>query len=210
MKSIHPFLRITLKFLLVFSLFAGVVWMVRKPLMLAVGSYLIQEDELQQCEAIFMLSGNPEARAAEVAKLLKSAYAPKVVCTGANIPDLFLAFDMNITEAELSVRKLEDEGVRKNQIEIVPAGTSTREESGVVLEYCRMMGLKKVMVVSDRFHTNRIDYAFRSDFEKAGIELVLRGAPAIAYSENMWWANEHGLLMVNNEYVKLFYYFLKY
>lgn len=206
----HPILQFTLKFLLVLVLFSGFTWMVRRPLMRATGNFLIREDELTRCEAIFMLSGNPEARAAEVARLVSSAWAPKVVCTGANIPDLFAAFQMNINEAQLSARKLKDEGVREEQIEIIPAGTSTREESEVVLEYCRLEGLKKIMVVSDRFHTNRINYAFRDAFEEAGIELVLRGAPALSYSEDLWWANESGLLMVNNEYVKLFYYYLKY
>ena len=210
MKSMHPFFRFTLKLLIVLVLVSGFTWMVRRPLMRVTGNFLIREDALTQCEVIFMLSGNPEARAAEVARLVRSAWAPRVVCTGANIPDLFAAFKMNINEAQLSARKLMDEGLREEQIEIIPAGTSTREESDVVMEYCRLKGLKKVMVVSDRFHTNRISYAFRDAFEKAGIELVLRGAPALSYSEDLWWANESGLLMVNNEYVKLFYYYLKY
>ena len=65
------------------------------------------------------------------------------------------------------------------------------------------------MVVSDKFHTNRIDYAFRDVFEDAGIQLVLRGSPSNAYSESNWWANEEGLIMVNNEYIKLLYYYIK-
>ena len=70
--------------------------------------------------------------------------------------------------------------------------------------------IHKIIVVSDKFHTNRINYAFRSIFEEGGIEIVLRGAPNRAYEEQNWWANESGLLMVNNEYVKLFYYYIHY
>ena len=47
-------------------------------------------------------------------------------------------------------------------------------------------------------------------FEKGGIEIILRGAPSSGYKEDNWWAEEAGLLMVNNEYVKLFYYYIHY
>lgn len=182
----------------------------RHPLMRFIGNYLIEEDELVRCEAVFMLSGNPEARAKEVLRVYKSGYIKHVVCTGENIPDLFAAFNIKIDEADLSRKKLLDEGMPEQLIETLHIGTSTREESDAILAYCKMKGLKRIMVISDRFHTNRIDYAFRDQFEDAGIELILRGAPALSYSENQWWANESGLLMVNNEYVKLFYYYLKY
>jgi hypothetical protein len=66
------------------------------------------------------------------------------------------------------------------------------------------------MVVSDKYHTNRINYAFRHLYKDAGIELILRGAHSSQYLENLWWASETGLLMVNNEYVKLIYYYIKY
>lgn len=186
------------------------IWIFRHPLMRFVGNCLIDEDELVICEAVFMLSGNPEARAKEAYRIYRSGYAKRFICTGENIPDLFATFNIKIDEADLSKKKLLDEGMPEKLIETIHIGTSTREESEAILAYCKINSLKRIMVVSDRFHTNRIDYAFRNNFEDAGIELVLRGAPALAYSENKWWENESGLLMVNNEYVKLFYYYLKY
>jgi hypothetical protein len=188
----------------------GLIYFVRHPLMRLVGNFLINEDELVRCEAVFMLSGNPESRAKEVVKVYKSGYTKHVVCTGENIPDLFAAFNMKIDEADLSKKKLLDEGMPEQFIETLHLGTSTREESDAILAYCKTKNLKTIMVISDRFHTNRIDYAFRDQFEDAGIKLILHGAPALSYSEDSWWANESGLLMVNNEYVKLFYYYLKY
>ena len=206
--------RITLKKIAKFVGFTLLIFvciiLLRHPLMRLVGNYLIEEDELVRCEAVFMLSGNPEARAKEVLRVYKSGYVKHVVCTGENIPDLFAAFNIKIDEADLSRKKLLDEGMPEQCIETLHIGTSTREESDAILSYCQNKGLRKIMVISDRFHTNRIDYAFRDKFEDVGIELVLRGAPALSYSENRWWANESGLLMVNNEYVKLFYYYLKY
>ena len=188
----------------------GLIYFVRHPLMRLVGNFLIDEDKLVRCEAVFMLSGNPESRAKEVLRVYKSGYTKRVICTGENIPDLFAAFNIKIDEADLSKKKLLDEGMPAQFIETLHIGTSTREESDAILAYCKNNKLKRIMVISDRFHTSRIDYAFRDQFEDAGIELILHGAPALSYTEDAWWANESGLLMVNNEYVKLFYYYLKY
>ena len=182
----------------------------RHPLMRCVGNYLIEEDELQRTEALFVLSGNAESRAKESAKLLRSAYAPLAICTGEVVPDLFKEVGIEMNEAELSRSKLLTVGIANEKIRLLPIGTSTREEADAILAYCKDNRIRKIMVVSDKFHTNRINYAFRDKFENAGIDLILRGAPAINYSEDFWWANESGLLMVNNEYVKLFYYWINY
>jgi uncharacterized SAM-binding protein YcdF (DUF218 family) len=188
---------------------AILMFVVRRPIMRVFGNYLIQEDELSQCEALFVLSGNPKDRAMESARLLKAGYAPKIVCTGESVHRILLVVGDSTDEADLSRMELLDAGIPENQIEVLHIGTSTREESEAILAYCKIKGLKKIMVVSDKFHTNRIDYAFRNVFEDAGIQLVLRGCPSTAYSESNWWANEEGLIMVNNEYIKLMYYYIK-
>jgi uncharacterized SAM-binding protein YcdF (DUF218 family) len=186
------------------------VYLFRRPVMRAAGNYLICEDEIQQAEAIFVLSGGPADRAAEAARLLKKGWAKLVVCTGESVPSLFEVIGDSTDEADLSRMALEQEGVPNAQIIVVHEGTSTREESQIIATFCKSRGWKKIIVLSDKFHTNRIDYAFRGIFEEAGIELILRGSPSTAYKEENWWASESGMLMVNNEYVKLFYYYLHY
>jgi len=175
-----------------------------------VSNYLICEDTLQQSDAILVLSGNPNDRSIEAAKLLKSGYASKIICTGESVPRLFDVLDIQIDEADLSKRVLLEKGIPETRIECLHKGTSTREESQYILAICKERGYKRIIVVSDKFHTNRINYAFRQIYKDAGVELVLRGAPSTAYNENSWWASESGLLMVNNEYVKLIYYHIKY
>jgi len=186
------------------------VFVARRPLMRATADFLIHEDELIHSDAIFVLSGNPTDRAAEAARLLKAGYADHVVCTGEQIPALFEVIDVTMDEADLSKISLCEAGIPEEQIEVLHVGSSTREEANAILMYCQTKGLDTIMVVSDKFHTHRINYAFRDLFDDAGIQLVLRGGPSSAYREDLWWAEESGLLMVNNEYVKLFYYFLKY
>jgi hypothetical protein len=157
-----------------------------------------------------VLSGGPDSRAAEASRLFKRGCAPYIVCTGESAPYLFDILDIKMDEADLTRRALNKNSVSDRFILLVHEGTSTREEKEIIIKYCKMQGLKKVMILSDKFHTKRIDHAFRDDFEREGIEMVLRGAPSKAYEESNWWATESGMIMVNNEYIKLFYYFLHY
>jgi hypothetical protein len=55
-----------------------------------------------------------------------------------------------------------------------------------------------------------MQFAFRKRFEQAGIALCIAGAPSTTYNEKLWWAKENGLIMVNNEYIKLLYYWITY
>jgi uncharacterized SAM-binding protein YcdF (DUF218 family) len=199
-------LRIGITFLVIL----GLVFVFRRPLMRTIGNFLIHEDELQKSEVIFVLSGSPADRSAEAARLMKAGWSSRVVCTGSQIPMLFEVIDVTLDEADLSKMALCEAGIDEENIEVIHIGSSTREESHAILTYCKLNNIKRLIVVSDKFHTHRINYAFRSMFEDAGLELILHGAPSSGYDEQKWWAEESGLLMVNNEYVKLFYYFLKY
>jgi hypothetical protein len=51
---------------------------------------------------------------------------------------------------------------------------------------------------------------FEDKFDEAGIRINFHGAAPLEYTELNWWQNEEGLIMTNNELVKLFYYFIKY
>ena len=206
-KKILRWCLVRLSILIVFVL---VLILFRHPLMRTAGNYLIHEDDLAKAEAIFVLNGSPADRANEAAKLLKDQWADRIVVTGEQVPRLFEVIDVSMDEADLSKIALNRAGVSDKNIEVLHIGSSTREESKAILAYCQSKQIKKIIVVSDKFHTHRINYAFRDLFEDANIELILRGAPSSAYKEDLWWAEEAGLLMVNNEYVKLFYYFLKY
>jgi len=180
----------------------------RRPLMRAAGSWLIVEDAPETCDALFILSGGALDRSKEAYRLVRSGYAPFVVCTGENVPSLLELLDLNITESELTRKALNRLGLADSLIRIMHNGSSTREEADLILNYAISGRFKTVMVLSDKFHTRRVQNVFRKRFEDAGIKLLVIGAPSTRYHEMNWWANEAGLLMVNNEYIKLIYYFL--
>ncbi|MFN5319404.1 MAG: YdcF family protein [Bacteroidia bacterium] len=204
-KKYSRWIFIAVSVLLIVTLYA-----IRRPLMRGFGNILIEEHAFEPCEALFVLSGNPDSRAKEAATLFKKGAAPKIICTGESVPELLEAMKINVRECELSKIKLLEYGINETAIELLPVGTSTREEADAIQAYCQNHSIKKAMVISDRFHTRRICYAFQDQFDNAGITLIVKGAPSLTYSESMWWAKENGLIMVNNEYIKLIYYWMHY
>lgn len=181
-----------------------------RQILFSAGNWLIVEDEKEKVDAIFVLSGNSHDRGAEAARLFQEGWAPTVVCLGGET-NLDLEY-YGITEvtAMLTRRVLEDHGVPRERIELLPEGTSTYEEFEAIGRLCRDKGWKRIMVVSSLFHTRRIDTFFRLRLYFQGVDLVLRGASEGQFEEAQWWKSEPGLLFVTSEYIKMGWYYLRY
>lgn len=187
------------------------VYVFRISILKGIGHYLIDEDEPQQVEVIFVLGGNSYDRGEKGAELFLEGYANKIVCLGGNIPGFYLSIGIEKTESEMSADYIvNDFNVPQENVVALKQGTSTIEESDIILKYAIDNRFKKVIVVSDKLHTNRIRGVFENKFEENGIEVLLVGTPSSYYDEELWWTTEEGLIMVNNEFVKTLYYWLKY
>lgn len=186
------------------------LFLFRYPIMRGMGSFLTATDPMQKVPVLFVLSGGPYDRGAEAAVLFLQGLADSVICTGESIPQDIWALGLNHTEGKISKIMMTDRGVPEGNIKLIEKGTSTQEESEIILAYCKQQGLTKIAIVSHKFHTRRIRRVFKDKFEEAGIEVLIHGAPATAYKEETWWASEHGLIALNNEYIKIVYYWVKY
>lgn len=205
-----PMLRNLLVLIIVISLFISLIFIFRIPILRAAGNYLIEEDSLQRADAIFVLSGDPYDRGLQAKILFNEGFAPVIVATGENISHNLKALGIAYAESDLTRHYLLNNGVDSAAVVVVRKGTSTLQEAGVILDYAKENNLDKIIVVSTHFHTKRIHKYFHPVFEKENIELIVRGAPSSLYDEEEWWKMEDGLIMVNNEYVKLVYYCVSY
>ncbi|MCB9188914.1 MAG: YdcF family protein [Flavobacteriales bacterium] len=190
--------------------------------MRGVGYYLMAETQLEKADAIFVLGGNINDRPVLAAKLYEEGWSEKIIPLGANFdfaqevllgcnPDC-MSDDCNPCkpDALLMQEVLEEKlNIPFEAIVPLPEGTSTKEESDAILKFCKENGYQTIIIVSDLFHLKRISYVFIEKFEKEGIKVILRGAKNSQYNEEFWWQYEAGLIMVNNEYIKLMYYWLK-
>lgn len=192
-----------------FSLLLLFLFLFHAPLLRVIGNHLIDEDPVETTEAAFVLSGDAWDRGNAAIKLYQKGFTRKIICTGENVPRLFLITGISYQESELTQLYLLSKGIPLRDVELLCKGTSTKEEADYILAYCKERGIKKLTIISTKFHTRRIANTFRKKFRQAGMELLIHGAPSSAYSENEWWKSENGLIFVNNEYIKIVYYLLK-
>ncbi len=185
-------------------------WMFRTQLLRALGDHLIDPDPLVHADAVYMLGGQPLERGIAAARLVNEGYSPKAVSIGEIANTTLQLQGLYLNDAALGRQVMEGCGVPPSRIEELPIGTSTWEEAGAILDHAATHGLDTIIIVSTDFHLRRIKRVFRKRLEGRPITVVVRPAASLNYDPARWWESEEGLLMVNNEYVKSMYYWLKY
>lgn len=202
--------RIITRGLGIFILFLLVLFVFRKPLLRSIANFLICENISSESLPVFVLSGSAFDRGNKAFELYTSGKARTICCTGINQAGDLKAMNINISEGLVTMKHLANMGVADSLLTYIPLGTSTIEESEAIMDYCKQKRWKKITILSSRFHTRRIHFVFNQKFSDNGIEICICGAPSSSYNENNWWTNEDGLIAVNNEYIKLLYYMIKY
>lgn len=196
------------KFLL-FLLFLGLIYFQRVYILSAFGNFLVYENDIEFIETAFVLSGGAFDRGNKTAVLINENKIEKVICTGANKPPDFKALKIDMLESELTRKKIISQIKDSTKVSLLKVGTSTLEESEIILEYCLKNKLKECVIISSKFHTRRIKNVFLKKFKKEGIDVFIVGAASSSFDEDTWWESENGLINLNNEYIKLLYYFVK-
>ena len=183
----------------------------RGPILRGIGDFLIKEDQLTKSDAIFVLGGNIFDRSTHGVYLYQQHYADTILPLGEVVEKILLAIDEKKPDAIIAEYYMVNElNTPPSAVKPIVKGTSTKEEADAILAYALANKYKQIIVVSDKFHLRRISYTFKKMFKEQGIEVLLSGAPNSSYREDYWWKYEAGLIMVNNEYVKLLYYLIKY
>lgn len=172
------------------------------------GNLLISTDAPQRQPYLFVLSGNAYDRGKYAASLFKQGLVDTIVCTGENTSLNLKVLGITLNEAQMTDSALVYFGVPQQNIKLIAQGTSTKEESTVIANFCNKHNLKQAQVVTDMFHTGRARTTIAKALKPFDIVLTMPGAPATLYNEQEWWKSEYGLIYVNNEYAKSLYYIL--
>ncbi len=189
---------------------AIVLFLLRTPLLRGAGDFLVADDPVKHSDALVVLGGNSYERGAAAVKLWEAGMTNHVICTGGNVPVNFLAIDTMIYEAHVTESMLIKRGVPAEHITALTGSTSTKEESEEVSAWCRKRSIDTLTVISSAMHLRRVRMVFEEAFAESGVNVRFYPAAPKSYTTDAWWKSEEGLIMVNNEYVKYFYYLLKY
>ncbi len=161
-----------------------------------VAKILIVDDPLQKADAIVVLGGGTGDREVTAARLYADGYAPNVITTGSTLP---LPGMSEVTWAELSARELMLHGVPEESIVQSDAGSSTCGDAQSALA-ALPSGAKRVIIVTDPFHTRRAKWSFER--AASGVEVIVVAANPSWFDSSTWWTDERGLIVVEQEYVK--------
>ena len=196
--------------MLLLILLGGVLYVFRQPILRSCVTFLIKEDSLQHADAMFVLSGGGYDRGNEAVKIFKQGFVNKIICTGGNPVVELKVFSIDTLESDMTVVNLRRQHIPDSCIVQIKYGTSTHEEADTILAFCKEQHLKKIIILSSLLHTGRVNTVFRKGLVEADVQLMLHGAPNSRFNEMLWWQSEDGLIAVNNEWIKTFYYWWKY
>jgi uncharacterized SAM-binding protein YcdF (DUF218 family) len=177
-----------------------------------VADYLIINDKLQPADAIFLLNSEFNTRPFRAAELYAQGLAPVVLIARAeDTPVVKLGLVPNDTD--ISVGVMEKLGVPAEKIIVLPfpgGVTSTFDEAVVFRQYTESHRIQRIILVTSSFHTRRARWIFEKMLAGAPITLEMAAVPYVEFDQTNWWKNEIGLTTLNNEYIKLFLYLIKY
>lgn len=196
-------------------LLAGLILVLISPLVAwFAAKMLIVKSDLPAADAIVVLSGSATyvERAAFAAKLYREGRAPVVVLTN---DGLITGWDgqRNPYFYELSAKRLQEQGVPANRIQIVSGlALGTYEESLLLRDHATSHQYKRLLVVTSAYHSRRALWSMRRACEGSGIQIGIDG-PAPGWqtpSPWLWWLRRWGWRVVAGEYVKMIYYWTQY
>jgi uncharacterized SAM-binding protein YcdF (DUF218 family) len=143
-------------------------------------------------------------------KLLSSRNAQRLVVVYQK-PERKRIFGWPSNYSPFLIRELEEVGLRKDQIivlEVPEEHPVTITEAKVVLSNLSKSGVRRVILVTEGFHTRRSLWAYKEVGSSLGIEIIPYPYFTRYQSEN-WWQEIYGTKDFFEESLKLFYYLLR-
>ncbi len=161
-------------------------------------------------DAIVCLSGGKITRVPHCLRLWKEGYSGKLFVTNekaknADFADLETG-NLEFAEAVAKRMNLQAKwGVLPSRDE---AASSTFDEAADALAYAKNEKWKRIIIVTDEFHTRRALLAFKKVFKGSSIEVEVAGARNEVFNAKNWWKTDSGILAYLSESIKLPIYFL--
>jgi uncharacterized SAM-binding protein YcdF (DUF218 family) len=187
-------------------LLCAILFIAHRPILLAIGDFLVVEDELQPADLIHVLSSGDQ-RTDHAVQLYKQGYGKQIFFTGGWCPDI------DGIHAEIGRDRALAQGVPPDDIVIDGSSVSSTHSEAVRLQEFianSQVPIRSVILVSDPSHMRRVDRTFREALDE---QVSLQLAPVPFDSSpyrRQWWTDGGSRRMVMQEYLKIAYYFVRY
>jgi uncharacterized SAM-binding protein YcdF (DUF218 family) len=192
------------KVLFTFVLLAILGLFLYRPILLAIGNFLVVNAPPQKADGIKVLGGNPERYIYGV-ELYRAGFGPRLL--------LSLNKEYNPllrrTNAEIVKEFTLAEGIPRSKVSI-SSTTSTYEEANTTKRLAEEEEINSLLLVSSPFHMRRVSLTFsRVLGNKVTTHFVMVPFKQSKYKRE-WWLDEDSISLVIQEYIKLGYYWFKY
>lgn len=147
-------------------------------------------------DAIMILSGDITTRAQEGIELFQSGYSDKIYISTTKKRSNLYSHILK-TKTELIKEIMEFENV---QIDYIPSykdgATSTLDEAKDMAYFLKQNPMKKILLVTNDFHSKRALYIFNKIFKKNNINTIvdIKAIMSNRYDSYNWYMNENSLL----------------
>jgi uncharacterized SAM-binding protein YcdF (DUF218 family) len=196
----------------VLLLLAFLAYALRSQILTGAANLLVVNDPLQPADIIFVLNGDYNTRPFQAGELYQQGLAPVIVIAQAEmLPAEKLGLAPNETDVAISVMK--NLGVPPEKIVVLPVEggtTSTFDEAIALRQHIEANDIHSLILLTSAFHTQRAKWIFDRELAGLRVRIEVAAVPHYGFDETNWWQSEDGLITLNNEYIKLAYYFLKY
>lgn len=173
-------------------------------------SLFVVGDARPGADAIICLSGDRETRTPESLRLWKDGYAKRLFVTEEK-PKCkeFNSLELSHLQfARAVTARMKLDATWELLPSLTGGATSTFDEAADTLVMAHQEGWKRIILVTDEFHTRRSLLAFKKVFKGSGIEVEAAGAPNEVFAVDDWWKSDRGILAYFGETIKYPIYLL--
>lgn len=185
-------------------------WLFRVSLLQGAARLWIISDEPVQADAIVILGGGINTRPVAAAQLYHAGWSKQILLMQperSTIVKLGLVMDYGTITRKI----LEAENVPESAIALIePEVTSTFEEAEALHDWVIQHQAKRLLIVTDIFHTRRARWILNRKLNETGVELRMMATPLLYYDSSNWWQDEDGLIDFQNEIIKFAVYRWRY
>jgi len=184
----------------------------RASILTGVAEILIVNDAPHPADAIFLLNGDFNTRPFRAGDLYKQGLAPVVVIARTE-DSAAVKLGLIPNETDISVSILKRAGVPSDKIIVLPypgGVTSTFDEATALHGFMETAHISRIILVTSAFHSRRAKWIFERELSGLPVTLEMVAVPYTTFDQTNWWKNENGLITLDNEYIKLIFYYFKY
>lgn len=188
----------------------GGLYAARAALLPAAAHWLDVGETPCRAECALVLGGDENSRPFVAAALWKAGFAKKILLTR---PESAAPDDEAIYPSfqQISRGVLLARGVAPADIVLLGEGAATTfDESQSLRAYVERNAVRRVLLVTNDYHTRRARWIFRKALSGTGAELVVISAPPGRFSSDNWWRYSLGFRLILSEYFKLAFYAVRY